>query len=103
FKTIGSQHGPFDLAVLENGQYNERWKYIHMFPDQVLQAARDLRASALLPVHSGKFKLSTHAWNAPLQTLFQFNEKAPLPLLTPKIGEPIDLEEPALEYEKWFV
>ncbi|HYO21615.1 MAG TPA: MBL fold metallo-hydrolase, partial [Flavisolibacter sp.] len=25
FKTIGEQHGPFDLAILENGQYNWAW------------------------------------------------------------------------------
>lgn len=29
---IGKKHGPFDLAVLENGQYNALWRNIHHFP-----------------------------------------------------------------------
>jgi L-ascorbate metabolism protein UlaG (beta-lactamase superfamily) len=30
FSEIGRQYGPFDLAILENGQYDLRWKYIHV-------------------------------------------------------------------------
>ncbi len=34
FKAIGDQFGPFDLAILECGQYGKNWPYIHMFPEQ---------------------------------------------------------------------
>ncbi|MDR2769767.1 MAG: MBL fold metallo-hydrolase, partial [Puniceicoccales bacterium] len=54
FKEIGEKHGPIHIAILENGQYNERWKYAHMFPIETLMAAEDLRAKALLPVHNSK-------------------------------------------------
>ena len=30
FAEIGKKHGPFDLAILENGQYNLAWEAIHM-------------------------------------------------------------------------
>ena len=30
FAAIGQQHGPFDLALVECGQYNEDWAEIHM-------------------------------------------------------------------------
>ena len=43
FKEIGNKYGPFDLAILECGQYNPYWKYIHMMPEETVQAAIDLR------------------------------------------------------------
>ena len=33
---------------MENGQYDQDWKYIHMMPDETAQAADDLRARAVL-------------------------------------------------------
>ena len=57
FKEIGKQFGPFNLVILENGQYNEDWKYIHMSPEETVQAAIDLQAKELMPVHWGKFSL----------------------------------------------
>jgi L-ascorbate metabolism protein UlaG (beta-lactamase superfamily) len=66
FAEIGKTFGEFDLAILENGQYNNNWKYIHSFPEEVLQAAKDLRAKRLFPVHHSKFTLSLHPWDEPL-------------------------------------
>ena len=43
FKAIGEQFGPIDLAIMENGQYDQDWKYIHMMPEETAQAADDLR------------------------------------------------------------
>jgi len=88
FKTIGDQYGPFDLAILESGQYGKNWPYIHMFPEQTVAAAMDLRAKALLPVHWCKFVLSLHDWNDPIRRLVLAAKEKALPLATPKIGEP---------------
>ncbi|CAA9535711.1 MAG: hypothetical protein AVDCRST_MAG96-3888 [uncultured Segetibacter sp.] len=55
---IGNLHGPIDLAILENGQYNEAWKAIHFLPRENLQAAIDLKAKRLMPIHSAKFDLA---------------------------------------------
>ena len=49
FKAIGEQFGPIDLAIMENGQYDQDWKYIHMMPEETAQAADDLRARSVLP------------------------------------------------------
>src|SRR4029077_15016225 len=54
FKIIGARSGPFDIAMLECGQYNKSWPYIHMMPEQTVQAAQDIQAKMLLPVHWGK-------------------------------------------------
>lgn len=101
FKEIGAKYGPFDLAILENGQYNEMWKYIHMMPEEVVQAAQDLRATYTLPVHSSKFPLANHPWDEPLIRVSQAAEKINYPLLTPKMGEIVPLDE-YKKYDYWW-
>ena len=89
FKTIGDRFGPFDLAILECGQYNENWPYIHMMPEQTVQAAGDLKAKTLLPVHWGKFTLAMHPWDEPIRRVTAAAAQVKLPVTTPKIGEPV--------------
>ena len=67
FREIGQRFGPFEIAILESGQYGKHWPYIHMMPEQTVQAAMDLRARALMPVHWGKFTLALHPWNEPIK------------------------------------
>jgi L-ascorbate metabolism protein UlaG (beta-lactamase superfamily) len=102
FAEIGTAFGEFDLAILENGQYNKNWKYIHMMPEETILAAKDLNAKALMPVHSGKFALSMHAWYEPLTEVSALNKETGLPLVTPMIGEKVVLGEKFPNYEKWW-
>ena len=101
FKEIGDRFGPFDLAILEAGQYNVMWPLIHMMPEQTVQAALDLRAKALLPVHWGKFRLSTHPWNEPVKRVLLHAGEAGLPVHTPRIGELLQLEGKILTGNWW--
>jgi len=100
FKEIGEKFGPFDLAILESGQYNTMWPLIHMIPEQTVQAAIDLKAKALLPVHWAKFKLGMHPWNEPVKRVVAEVERTnrlykeqgtgdKVQVVTPKIGEPL--------------
>ena len=91
FKTIGDRFGPFDLAILECGQYHENWPSIHMQPEETVKAAGDLKAITLMPVHWGKFTLSLHPWNEPIRRVTAAAEKAGLPITTPRIGEIVNL------------
>lgn len=93
FKDIGDSFGPFDLALLECGQYNEYWKYIHMLPEEVVKAAGDLKAKTLLPVHWAKFSLSIHAWDEPIKRVTIEAEKQNMNIITPMIGEKVDLKQ----------
>jgi L-ascorbate metabolism protein UlaG (beta-lactamase superfamily) len=102
FAEIGQRFGPFDLVILENGQYNTSWKYIHMMPAEVLQAAKDLNAKRLLPVHSMKFALAIHAWKTPLETITVLNKKENQSLVTPMIGELVDLSDSTQEFRQWW-
>ena len=88
FREIGERFGPFELAILECGQYGRHWPYIHMMPEQTVQAAMDLRAAALMPVHWGKFTLALHPWNEPAKRVVLAARQRGLPLATPMIGEP---------------
>ncbi|MGM9475922.1 MBL fold metallo-hydrolase [Pedobacter sp. GSP4] len=91
FAQIGEEHGPFDLAILECGQYNAYWPYIHMFPEQTVQAAVDLKAKVLMPVHWGKFSLAMHPWNEPIKRVVQAAAEKEFPLVTPRMGETVVL------------
>jgi L-ascorbate metabolism protein UlaG (beta-lactamase superfamily) len=102
FAGIGKRFGPFDLVILENGQYNKNWKYIHMQPFETLQAAKDLLAKRLFPVHNSKFPLSTHPWNEPLKRITELNKEVHLNLATPMIGEEINLEDTSQQFSKWW-
>jgi L-ascorbate metabolism protein UlaG (beta-lactamase superfamily) len=92
FAEIGKRFGPFDLAILEDGQYNKNWKYIHMMPEETVQAAIDLEAKKLLPVHWAKFSLSLHAWDEPIIRVKKEAALKNMPLLHPMIGESVDLD-----------
>lgn len=92
FKEIGDRFGPIDFAFLENGQYNELWRYIHMMPEEVPLAGKDLRAHYLIPVHSAKFPLANHAWDEPLQRVYQAAKEHNVHLLTPHLGQLIDMD-----------
>lgn len=91
FKEIGNTYGPFDIAILECGQYNQYWSNIHMMPEETVQAAQDLKAAKLLPVHWGKFALSLHSWDEPINRATKAAAEKNFPLLTPMIGEKVTL------------
>jgi L-ascorbate metabolism protein UlaG (beta-lactamase superfamily) len=86
--------------MLENGQYNKHWKYIHMTPEEVLQAAEDLQAKRVFPVHSSKFALSNHPWDDPLARITSL--PAQIPVITPMIGESVQLRDAAQRFSAWW-
>lgn len=102
FKRIGEKHGPFDLAILESGQYNVNWPHIHMMPEETVQAGVDLRSKYILPVHWGKFTLALHPWNEPVKRVVATATKMGIPVTTPMIGEPIVLDVSYPVKEWWL-
>lgn len=101
FAKIGKEYGPFDLALLECGQYNKSWKYIHMMPEQTVQAAIDLKAKTMMPVHWGKFALALHAWDEPIERVTKEANRLAVPLVHPMIGEEVDLNQIKPSTEWW--
>ena len=102
FQQIASQLGGFDLVMLDSGQYDPRWPLIHKTPEEAVQAAVDLKAKTMMPMHIGRFSLSPHAWDEPFKRAVKASESARLTLATPKIGHPIWLNEPISQFPHWW-
>lgn len=102
FAEIGEKYGPFDLAVLENGQYDSKWKYIHTMPDEFMKAAADLKAHTVLPVHSGKFTLGNHDWDEPLSKIAKNSTESNIRIITPMIGEQVNLNDTTQLFTQWW-
>ncbi|WP_417886851.1 MBL fold metallo-hydrolase [Zunongwangia sp.] len=101
FKEIGDTFGPFDLAILECGQYGEDWPQIHKFPEQVVIAANDLKAKKVIPVHWAKFTLAMHPWNEPIKRFTKAADEEGLSYVSPKIGELYQLNQ-EFKQEVWW-
>ena len=102
FSEIGQRYGPFDFAMLECGQYNELWKDIHMMPEETVQAAKDLKAKAMMPIHWGAFALAMHTWMDPIERVTVAAQEENMPIATPIIGEPISLDASQFPDKKWW-
>ncbi|MCJ8163367.1 MBL fold metallo-hydrolase [Pontibacter sp. E15-1] len=89
FKEIGARLGPFDWAFLECGQYNKHWHHIHMYPEESVQAAIDVKAKTSIPIHWGAFTLSLHDWKDPVQRFSAEAERRGVPIMMPRLGEVI--------------
>ena len=92
FKEIGDKLGPFDFAFMECGQYNENWHQIHMYPEESVQAAMDVKAKYAMPVHWGGFSLSLHHWKEPVIRFAESAQKNNLSFITPELGAIINLD-----------
>jgi len=102
FKAIGEKYGPFDLALMECGQYNQKWAAIHMMPEETAQAGVDVDAKKLMPIHWGAFTLSLHAWDDPVKRVVPAAEALNLETVVPKIGEFIEVESPKTDFVDWW-
>jgi len=85
FTQIGERLGPFDLTMLDSGQYHDRWKNVHMQPEEALRAHRELRGDTLLPIHWGAFSLSDHAWFDPVARIKEADDSSCV--ISPMIGQ----------------
>ncbi len=102
FKAIGEQFGKVDIAILEDGQYDQDWRYIHMMPEQTAQAAVDLNAERVLPGHAGRFVLAKHTWDDPYKRLAQASKDKAYRLLTPMQGEPVWPADATQTFRAWW-
>lgn len=90
YATIRRRLGPFDLVMLEVGAFHPAWGHIHLGPENALEAWELLGRSAFMPVHWGTFTLAMHAWDDPAETLLEQGPRRGVPLLMPRLGEPVE-------------
>lgn len=101
FKEIGDKYGPFDLAFMEVGQYNEMWKEVHMLPEEAAQAYFDLSAKRFFPVHWGMFVLALHTWYDPIERITQLAENKGINLVSPQLGEVVMIND-SFKSKSWW-
>ncbi len=102
FAEIGARF-KINLAILENGQYSDTWKYIHTRPQYLVREFRELKAERLFTVHHSKFSLSgQHAWNEPLENVADAAERENINLMQPMIGEIVDLDNGRRTVDRWW-
>ena len=94
FKEIGQRFGEIDLALVECGQYNERWANIHLMPEQTIQAGMEANVKVIMPVHWGAFTIALHAWDDPIERAIAEAEKENQAIIAPQIGEIVRVNQP---------
>jgi L-ascorbate metabolism protein UlaG (beta-lactamase superfamily) len=102
FAEIGAKHGGVDWAIMECGQYDSAWHSVHNLPEEVVKATLGLQAKNLVPVHNSKFTLGKQPWDEPLKRITALSEKQPYRLVTPMIGEPVNLNSSIQVFRQWW-
>lgn len=91
FSEIAELYPSIDLALMENGQYNRDWRYIHMMPEDLVKAIKDLHPHSVIAGHNSKYALAKHPWDEPMIKISAAALRDSIPLLTPIIGEVVYL------------
>lgn len=102
FSEIAKRFNNIDIAIMENGQYNKNWAYVHMNPEQTAKAGEDIKAKVMIPAHSGRFALAPHAWDNPLVSLAAASKGKPYTLLTPQMGEIVFPDRSDQTFSPWW-
>jgi L-ascorbate metabolism protein UlaG (beta-lactamase superfamily) len=95
FTQVAEKLGPMRLAVLPIGAYKPEWfmEPVHMSPGQAVQAALDLKATSVVPMHYGTFALADEGEVEAVDALKAAMEKQPAPFLVLGFGEGSDVPE----------
>ncbi len=100
-RAIGERLGPFDLTMIEVGQYDRAWPDWHLGPEQAVEAHRRVRGAVMLPVHWGLFALASHAWTEPIERTVAAARLAGAVVITPRPGQSVEPTEEKPQ-ERWW-
>ena len=100
-RDIGARLGPFDLTMIEAGQYDRAWPDWHAGPEQAVRAHQLVRGQVMLPVHWGLFTLAYHGWTEPIERVMVAAQQAGVALIVPRPGESVE-PSAASVVERWW-
>ncbi len=100
-KTIGEKLGPFDLTMIEVGQYHRAWPDWHSGPEQAVRAHQWVKGKVFLPIHWGAFALAYHGWTEPIERALAESARLQVPILTPRPGQSVEPSAPPTP-ERWW-
>ncbi len=100
-QTIADKLGPFDVAMIEVGQYHRAWPDWHMGPEQAVTAHRVLGSKVFFPMHWGLVNLAYHAWTEPIERSVTASQRAQIRVITPRPGQSVEPQD-LTEYARWW-
>ncbi len=102
---IGERLGPFDLAMVEVGAYDQAWPDWHIGPEQAVVASQMLKAEVFFPIHWGLFDLALHGWTEPIERVRAAALARSVRYVAPRPGESVTASTiPATpeDVEQWW-
>jgi L-ascorbate metabolism protein UlaG (beta-lactamase superfamily) len=90
FVDVGRRFGPFDVALVESGQYDAQWPDWHLGPEQAVAVSGQVGARLMIPVHWGLFKLAHHAWTEPPERVLAAARCTGTRVMVPAPGQPVE-------------
>lgn len=100
-REIGARLGPFDLTMIEVGQYGSAWPDWHLGPEQAVRAHQLVQGRVMLPVHWGTFALAYHAWTEPIERALAAAHAAGVTIVVPRPGESFEPASPPPSVRWW--
>lgn len=102
-RDIGERLGPFDLTMIEVGQYGQAWPDWHLGPEQAVRAHRMVKGRVMLPVHWGLFALAYHGWTEPVERALAAAATDSATLIAPRPGQSVEPTVPQAITRWWPV
>jgi L-ascorbate metabolism protein UlaG (beta-lactamase superfamily) len=90
FFAIGERLGPFDVTLIEVGQYGKYWPDFHLGPEQAVEVNRNVGGQTMIPVHWGLIKLSNHGWTEPVERVLVAAHCRHVDVEIPRPGESVE-------------
>jgi L-ascorbate metabolism protein UlaG (beta-lactamase superfamily) len=90
FADVGTKYGPFDVSLIESGQYDAQWPDWHLGPEQAMKVHEQVRGRVLIPVHWGLIKLAHHAWTEPPERILAAARCSHAEVLVPEPGQAVE-------------
>ncbi|MEW5849069.1 MAG: MBL fold metallo-hydrolase [Myxococcota bacterium] len=100
-RDIGAKLGPFDVTMIETGQYHRAWPDWHIGPEQAVTAHQMLQGRVLIPMHWGLFALAYHGWTEPAERVVAAANQSSIRILVPRPGESVEPQRPT-EIPRWW-
>ena len=90
FPEVGNRFGPFDVTMIESGQYDPQWPDWHLGPEQAMRVHEEVRGRVLIPVHWGLIKLAHHPWTEPAERILAAARCSHAEVLVPEPGQAVE-------------
>jgi L-ascorbate metabolism protein UlaG (beta-lactamase superfamily) len=101
-REIGDRLGPFDVTMIESGQYHRSWPDWHVGPEQAVAAHRMVRGEVMLPVHWALLTLAYHGWTEPVERVLAEAKREGAQVIAPPPGVSVEPSRAAEPGKPWW-